>query len=72
LLVAPAGGVEVNQVWSYKSCPRCGGDIFIDEDFDSAYLKCLQCGYERELNRKLLIRKGSIYLREQESAAAIS
>ncbi len=38
-------------MWNYKSCPRCRGDIFIDEDVDRCYEKCLQCGYERELVR---------------------
>ncbi len=36
-------------MWNFKSCPRCRGDIFIDEDTDKCYEKCLQCGYEREL-----------------------
>jgi len=59
--------VEVNKVWRYKGCPRCRGDIFIDEDWDRAYFKCLQCGYERELNKNLLLRKGSAILVENES-----
>ncbi len=36
-------------MWNFKSCPRCRGDVFVDEDLDRTYLKCLQCGYEREL-----------------------
>lgn len=38
-------------MWNIKGCPKCGGDIFIDEDIDRCYEKCLQCGYERELVR---------------------
>ena len=38
-------------MWNFKKCPRCNGDIFIDEDIDNCYEKCLQCGYERELER---------------------
>jgi DNA-directed RNA polymerase subunit M/transcription elongation factor TFIIS len=38
-------------MWNFKSCPRCRGDIFIDEDIDKTYYKCLQCGFERELNK---------------------
>lgn len=38
-------------MWNFKGCPRCRGDIFIDEDTDKCYEKCLQCGYERELVR---------------------
>ena len=36
-------------MWNFKSCPRCKGDLFIDEDQNRCYEKCLQCGYEREL-----------------------
>ena len=36
-------------MWNFKKCPRCRGDIFIDEDIENCYEKCLQCGYEREL-----------------------
>ncbi len=28
-----------------KSCPRCGGNIFIDRDLYGWYELCLQCGY---------------------------
>jgi hypothetical protein len=38
-------------MWNFKSCPRCKGDLFIDEDTDKCYEKCLQCGYEREMVR---------------------
>jgi hypothetical protein len=31
--------------WKLRSCPRCGGDVFIDGDFYGWYEKCLQCGY---------------------------
>jgi hypothetical protein len=32
--------------WKLKSCPRCGGDLFIEKDLDSNwYEQCLQCGY---------------------------
>jgi hypothetical protein len=36
-------------VWSFKKCPRCRGDIFIDEENNRSYEKCLQCGYEHEV-----------------------
>lgn len=38
-------------MWNSKSCPRCRGYIFIDEDVGGRFEKCLQCGYERELLR---------------------
>lgn len=36
-------------MWNLNNCPRCGGDIYVDEGVGYAYEKCLQCGYEREL-----------------------
>ncbi len=36
-------------MWKFKSCPRCGGDIFIDRDLDWWYEQCLQCSYRYEL-----------------------
>ncbi|MEE9399939.1 MAG: hypothetical protein V3V23_06690 [Dehalococcoidales bacterium] len=32
-------------IWKFKSCPRCGGDIFIDRELGDWYAQCLQCGY---------------------------
>lgn len=31
--------------WKIKSCPRCGGDMFLDMDRDKYLDHCLQCGY---------------------------
>lgn len=30
--------------WLMKSCPSCGGDMYIDYDPRSTDLRCLQCG----------------------------
>ena len=35
--------------WKLKSCPRCGGDLYIDRDYNGWYEQCLQCGYMGEL-----------------------
>ena len=35
--------------WKIKNCPRCGGDVYIDEELGGAYEQCLQCGYEHHL-----------------------
>ncbi|MFC1944364.1 hypothetical protein ACFLX5_02565 [Chloroflexota bacterium] len=32
-----------------KGCPRCEGDLFLEEDFDGWYEECLQCGYLHDL-----------------------
>lgn len=44
-------------MWNSKSCPRCRGDIFIDEDVVGRFEKCLQCGYEREILRDSVVKK---------------
>ncbi len=35
-------------IWKSKSCPRCGGDMFL-EGGDKWYEHCLQCGDAHEL-----------------------
>ena len=35
--------------WKFKSCPRCGGDVFLDSDHRNWYEQCVQCGYMRDL-----------------------
>jgi ribosomal protein S27AE len=39
-------------MWKLKSCPRCGGDIFIDQDLDGWFEHCLQCSYRRDLKKE--------------------
>lgn len=31
-----------------KACPRCKGDIYLDQDAYGSFLKCLQCGYHKD------------------------
>jgi hypothetical protein len=52
-------------MWNFKRCPRCRGDVYIDEDLDTCYEKCLQCGYERELQRAAAIRKNPCTTQEK-------
>ena len=32
-----------------KRCPKCGGNIFLEEDIFGCYEHCLQCGYDCDL-----------------------
>jgi hypothetical protein len=32
-----------------KRCPRCGGNLIFDRDFDGYYKRCVQCSFEIEL-----------------------
>ncbi len=35
-------------VW-LKECPRCLGDLFMDQDHYGKFMTCIQCGYMRDL-----------------------
>ena len=43
--------MEVEQMLSLKSCPRCKGDLHTNRDFYGAYTECLQCGYMQDIER---------------------
>ena len=32
----------------FKVCPRCHGDLYLNEDNFGKYLNCLQCGYMKD------------------------
>ena len=36
-----------------KSCPRCAGDINADSDMYGMFLKCLQCGFSKDLSPEM-------------------
>ena len=33
----------------YKSCERCGGDIYLNGDMYGTFATCLQCGWTKDL-----------------------
>jgi hypothetical protein len=36
-----------------KSCPRSAGDINADSDMHGMFLKCLQCGFSKDLSPEM-------------------
>ena len=36
-------------MWITKGCPRCKGNLFIEESIGSRFEKGLQCGYQKEI-----------------------
>jgi len=44
-------------MWKFRSCPRCGGDIFIEGELDDWYEQCLQCGYLHYLPSRVEVYK---------------
>ncbi len=51
-------------MWILKSCPKCKGDILLDQDNNGWHELCLQCGYRSELpgivdaQQQVKIKKG--------------
>ena len=33
----------------FKSCPRCKGDIHVNQDIYGRYKECLQCGFMEDV-----------------------
>ncbi len=40
-----------------KGCKRCGGDLFLDQDFEGHYIVCLQCSAIYVKNSKPIEKK---------------
>jgi len=36
-------------MWRLKGCPRCLGDMVIEQDYSGWYELCIQCGYRGHL-----------------------
>ena len=32
-----------------KGCPKCRGDVIADRDLHGRYIRCLQCGYMKDV-----------------------
>lgn len=50
-------------MWKLKSCPRCGGDIFIYRNIDGWCEQCLQCSYQHELKELVEFKKQAASVR---------
>ena len=44
-------------MWRLKSCPRCGGDLYLDSDQYGWYEHCLLCGYMGKLRSMVEVKK---------------
>ncbi len=51
------------ETWKLKSCPRCGGDIFVDCDEEKNWsAQCLQCGYVHQMENPHPVEKEPVYV----------
>jgi DNA-directed RNA polymerase subunit M/transcription elongation factor TFIIS len=53
------GGINM-VMWRAKSCPKCGGDIFLDIDEDTWFDHCLQCGYRKQRLKEVCPKCGFV------------
>jgi len=40
--------------WKLKGCPRCAGDVFIEQEKNSWDEACLACGYRKVVSKTTL------------------
>ena len=33
----------------FKGCPKCQGDLYLNQDMYGNYFNCLQCGYTKDV-----------------------
>ncbi|GBD13290.1 hypothetical protein HRbin24_01314 [bacterium HR24] len=45
-------------MFQFRSCPRCRGDVFLEDQGGLQDLVCLQCGYRRPLPQGALPPQG--------------
>jgi len=56
------GGKSGTQMIFFKACPKCHGDLHLDRDMHGVFVRCLQCGFmkdiadEGRLLRRLLVQ----------------
>ena len=55
VLLTPARVVHV--MIKFKVCPRCHGDLYLNEDVFGKYFNCLQCGYMKDEEAPALPKK---------------
>jgi DNA-directed RNA polymerase subunit M/transcription elongation factor TFIIS len=53
------------EMWRFKGCPKCGGDLFVDYDMVGWYEECLQCGYLHDLRTRLEVKEQKTEKSEQ-------
>lgn len=63
------GGADM---WRFKGCPKCGGDLFVDYDLNGWYEECLQCGYLHDLKTILEVREQKAEKSEQKRELALA
>lgn len=53
----------------YKECPRCDGDVYLEESIDGREVVCLQCGLRRDVSAPRYVIAGDPAVTEVVRAA---
>lgn len=43
-----------------KACPRCHGDLYFDGNPYDSFLRCIQCGYTRDIQAENVPLAGAV------------
>ena len=54
----------------FKACPRCIGDLYLEEDTDGEYLSCIRCGYVTYPQNAL--KRTAMFQEEPSAIAAVA
>ena len=48
-----------------KSCPKCKGDVLLDQDQYGWYEQCIQCGYLSDLQKVVEVRRPPVKMKKK-------
>jgi hypothetical protein len=53
--------VKRRNMFYFKACPKCRGDMYLDNDAYGSFRKCLQCGriFEVQVNQPGVAKAGT-------------
>ena len=54
----------------FKACPKCKGDLYLNQDMYGKYLNCLQCGYLKDVLNGSETPQRELVTAEEERKAA--
>ena len=53
--------IEGRNQFYFNACPKCSGDMYLDEDTCGVFTKCLQCGriFDSQISKPIVEQVGS-------------
>lgn len=53
----------------FKACPKCAGDLYVNQDIHGKFVNCLQCGYLKDVTEEAEISRKPVTVQEERPAA---